>query len=175
MPSSPPQYFAVGDAILRDIDGMAFPARILAVQPNDKYRIEYLDDGNMEDMVPSYEMSKAPEDMSLPLTAPERKQRVAQGTEISAALLFNVDKEAEEAKHLEVPKVTLHGTEEDDEHYYSDDDDGGGGGGEGKDERRGKGGKRTGGSGSGAAMYVIGGDQAVPRGGGLKALRALRK
>ena len=146
------RYFAVNDRVLRDIDGMDFPAVVLAVQPNDRYRVEYLDDGNMEDMVPASELKKAPSGMSLPSKPPERVQRVAPGTDIPPALLLASEKREEERKHSEQqPRVVVHGTEED-------------------DELDGEGEVKTGDS-----SYVLNGGGALPRGGGLKALRALRK
>mmetsp|Transcript_32041 Transcript_32041/g.55128 ORF Transcript_32041/g.55128 Transcript_32041/m.55128 type:complete len:188 (-) Transcript_32041:107-670(-) len=49
-----------GTMVQRDIDGMWFPARILSIGTNAvgelSYDIEYLDDGNTEHTVPSYEL-----------------------------------------------------------------------------------------------------------------------
>ena len=50
-PNMPYTDLHTDDLCYRLIDGMKFPAKILAVQPNDRYRIQFLDDNGVEDGV----------------------------------------------------------------------------------------------------------------------------
>jgi len=163
------EYF-VGDLVERELEGMYFPARILAVQPSDKYRITFLDDGNVEDNVPGGDLRRPEDKEKLErMVAPEKKKMIlAPASNIPPTLYGRKeskgeDREDEGVANLEQPKVLNH------------------------DELRNE---DTGVRVEVEAKGIDPGDEnvedeaimlngeagiALPRGGGLKALRALRK
>ena len=50
--------YQIGTYVLRELEGMKFPARVTAYEPEDNtYEIEYTDDGNIEDCVEEDELS----------------------------------------------------------------------------------------------------------------------
>ena len=52
--------YNVGQHLFRSIDSIPFPCVVLAVQPNNSYRVRYLDDGNIEDRVGGEELERPP-------------------------------------------------------------------------------------------------------------------
>ena len=156
--------FFVGDVVERELESMHFPARVLAVQPSNKYRITYIDDGNTEDNVPGDQLRKPKNANELEkIEAPEKPAMiVAPASNIPPTLYGRESKEGGiSVANLNQPKVFNH------EEMRNKDvgvkveakgiDDGGD---DVKDSR-----------------LTLNGEAgiALPRGGGLKALRALRK
>jgi hypothetical protein len=43
--------YTVDQILIRTLEGLTFPCKVLAVQPGKKYRVKYFDDGNVEDLV----------------------------------------------------------------------------------------------------------------------------
>mmetsp|Transcript_9456 Transcript_9456/g.17201 ORF Transcript_9456/g.17201 Transcript_9456/m.17201 type:complete len:158 (-) Transcript_9456:57-530(-) len=134
--------YAVGQKLLRLIDGMEFPCQVLSVQPGNCYRVKYLDDLNVEDKVPASELNHAPEGYAFPEAPEERIIRVAPvGDEMPIDIIGS------SGEAVDDPGVTVV--------VHGEDDD------EGKKEE---------------VKDDINVDEVkVIRGGGIRALRAMRK
>jgi len=150
--------FFVGTLVERLLEDLSFPAKILAVQPSNHYRLTYLDDGNVEDNVPGDELrAPSPKDLLKyeTLIAPEKPSMIVAKAGGVPPLLVGKDSKTldpDSVANLTMPKVLLH-----DELYNAES-------------------KNDDNSASDSAS-VLNGEAgiAVPRGGGLRALRALRK
>ena len=67
--------YNVDTILIRDIEGLEFPCRVLAVQPGRCYRVKYLDDGNVEDHVDETDLAVPSKELlsTLPKEAPEKR------------------------------------------------------------------------------------------------------
>ena len=57
--------FAVDDLLFRQIDGLQFPCIVLSLQPGGRYRLQFLDDYGIEDSVAGAEVAKMTDDDEL--------------------------------------------------------------------------------------------------------------
>ena len=193
--------YSVDDLLLRVIDNSLFyPCKILALQPGNKYRVLYLDDGNTEDGVSGLEVKEMnPTELAKWGGVPIKKKKdviVAKAGDIPPGFINNLaspkrgnrngtmfsendendndskyrlagNEEKDDNSDSEneiIPKVIIHQKGNSHDINNENDEHNSFAGGEDGDD-----------DGGGDPAYTIQGDQPLPRGGGLRALRALRK
>ena len=107
-----PPRLKVGSAVMRELEGMLFPARIVGVDDDGTFTIRYTDDGNVEEGVDEEELElddsgggdyKAEED------GKEEEGKRAEGKEEDGDLIGDdVLKSRDQLKRPETAKVTKH-------------------------------------------------------------------